>query len=37
MENQGWDTTIEVHHTNYADMPHEGPDFYDVGYIAHEA
>jgi DegV family protein with EDD domain len=31
----GWDATVEIHYTNHSNMPHEGPDFYDIGYIVH--
>ena len=32
---RGWDASVEVHYTNHSNMPHEGPDFYDLGYIVH--
>lgn len=30
---QGWQARVETHYTNHSNMPHEGPDFYDIGYI----
>lgn len=27
------DTRVEVHFTNHSNMPHAGPDFYDIGYV----
>ncbi len=27
---------VEVHYTNHSNMPHAGPDFYDLGYTIHE-
>ena len=27
------DTRVEVHYTNHSNMPHAGPDFYDIGYV----
>jgi DegV family protein with EDD domain len=32
----GWDAEVEIHYSNHSNMPHEGPDFYDLGYIVHE-
>jgi DegV family protein with EDD domain len=32
---RGWDASVEIHYTNHSNMPHEGPDFYDLGYIVH--
>lgn len=32
---RGWDASIEIHYTNHSNMPHEGPDFYDIGYIVY--
>jgi DegV family protein with EDD domain len=32
---RGWDASVEIHYTNHSNMPHEGPDFYDVGYIVY--
>jgi len=26
----------EIHYTNHSNMPHAGPDFYDIGYTVHE-
>ncbi len=26
-------TRVEVHYTNHSNMPHAGPDFYDIGYV----
>lgn len=25
--------TVEVHYTNHSAIPHQGPDFYDIGYV----
>ncbi len=36
IEDHGWETSFEINYTNYTNMPHMGPDFYDVGYIVHE-
>lgn len=33
---RGWDASVEIHYTNHSNMPHEGPDFYDLGFIVHE-
>ncbi|MBU0927006.1 MAG: DegV family EDD domain-containing protein [Spirochaetes bacterium] len=30
----GYDASVEVSYTNHSNMPHAGPDFYDIGYIA---
>ncbi len=27
---------IQIHYTNHSNMPHAGPDFYDIGYIVYE-
>lgn len=27
------ETRVEVHFTNHSNMPHAGPDFYDIGYV----
>lgn len=35
IESKGWDASIEICYTNHSNMPHVGPDFYDVGYIVH--
>ncbi len=32
---KGWEASIEIHYTNHSNMPHEGPDFYDLGYIVY--
>lgn len=29
------ETRVEVHYTNHSNMPHAGPDFYDIGYVIH--
>jgi DegV family protein with EDD domain len=34
LESQEWDAKVEIHYTNHSNMPHAGPDFYDIGYIA---
>lgn len=31
----GITTDIEIHYTNHSNMPHAGPDFYDIGYIVY--
>ena len=31
----GWEASVEIHYTNHSNMPHEGPDFYDIGYIVY--
>ncbi len=33
LEARDWDVSAEVHYTNHSNMPHAGPDFYDIGYI----
>lgn len=30
-------TRVEIHYTNHSNMPHAGPDFYDIGYTVHDA
>lgn len=30
-----WEASVEIHYTNHSNMPHEGPDFYDIGYIVY--
>jgi len=32
---KGWNASVEIHYTNHSNMPHEGPDFYDIGYIVY--
>ena len=32
---RGWDASVEIHYTNHSNMPHEGPDFYDIGYTVY--
>ncbi len=32
----GYDATITVAYTNHSNMPHAGPDFYDIGYIVRD-
>lgn len=27
------ETRVEQHYTNHSNMPHAGPDFYDIGYV----
>lgn len=34
-EDIGISTDIEIHYTNHSNMPHAGPDFYDIGYIVY--
>ena len=29
-------TDLEIHYTNHSNMPHAGPDFYDIGYVVYE-
>lgn len=31
----GISTDIGIHYTNHSNMPHAGPDFYDIGYIVY--
>lgn len=31
----GITTEIGIHYTNHSNMPHAGPDFYDIGYIVY--
>ncbi len=33
---QGWAAEVEVVYSNHSNMPHAGPDFYDIGYVVHE-
>ncbi|HOZ72750.1 MAG TPA: DegV family protein [Spirochaetales bacterium] len=35
VEGLGYEAAITVSYTNHSNMPHAGPDFYDIGYIAH--
>ena len=28
-------TDLEIHYTNHSNMPHAGPDFYDIGYVVY--
>jgi DegV family protein with EDD domain len=37
IESQGWDASMEIHYSNYTCMPHQGPDFYDLGYITYDS
>ena len=30
----GYEASVTVTYTNHSNMPHAGPDFYDIGYIA---
>ena len=32
VENLDFPSHVEVHFTNHSNMPHAGPDFYDIGY-----
>lgn len=32
----GYEASITVSYTNHSNMPHAGPDFYDIGYIARD-
>jgi DegV family protein with EDD domain len=36
IEQQGWDAEVQILYTNPINMPHAGPDFYDLGYTVHE-
>ncbi len=36
IESQGWQTEVEIVYTSHSNMPHAGPDFYDLGYTVHE-
>ncbi|MBN1686958.1 MAG: DegV family EDD domain-containing protein [Spirochaetales bacterium] len=31
---QDFKADVEIHYTNHSNMPHAGPDFYDIGFIA---
>jgi len=33
---QGWEAEVEIVYTSHSNMPHAGPDFYDLGYTVHE-
>ena len=33
LDKAGWTSSVEIHYTNHSNMPHAGPDFYDIGYI----
>ena len=33
LDGQDFDADVEIHYTNHSNMPHAGPDFYDIGYI----
>lgn len=33
VEEQDWDSEVEIHYSGHSDIPHEGPEFYEVGYI----
>jgi DegV family protein with EDD domain len=33
---RGWDSDVEIVYTSHSNMPHAGPDFYDLGYTVHE-
>ncbi|MDC7232683.1 MAG: DegV family protein [Spirochaetales bacterium] len=32
LDQQDFEVHAEVHYTNHSNMPHAGPDFYDIGY-----
>lgn len=34
-EENGIGSEIEIHYTNHSNMPHAGPDFYDIGYTVY--
>ena len=34
LQEQEWEAKVEIHYTNHSNMPHAGPDFYDIGFIA---
>jgi len=36
IEQQDWQAEVQVLYTNPINMPHAGPDFYDLGYTVHE-
>lgn len=36
LDEQDFPIQSEVHYTNHSNMPHAGPDFYDIGYTVHE-
>ena len=35
LSNLGFPVKVEIHYTNHSNMPHAGPDFYDLGYTIH--
>lgn len=35
VEGLGYEAAITLSYTNHSNMAHAGPDFYDIGYIAH--
>jgi len=35
LEKLDFPVKVEIHYTNHSNMPHAGPDFYDIGYTVH--
>lgn len=35
IQDAGWEASIEIYPTGPINMPHAGPDFYDLGYTVH--
>ena len=33
VEEKGWDASVEIHYTGPSNIPHEGPEFYEIGFI----
>lgn len=33
IEEKNWDSEVEIHYSGNSNMPHEGPEFYEIGYI----
>jgi fatty acid-binding protein DegV len=33
LEKKGWPVESEIHYTQHSNMVHEGPEFFDMGYI----
>lgn len=36
LKDRGWASEVEVVYSNHSNMPHAGPDFYDIGYVLHD-
>jgi len=33
---KSWNAKVDIVYSNHSNMPHAGPDFYDIGYVVHE-